>query len=77
MVWLDPSVDILYDRLKGDVTRPLLQVNDPKAQLESILDERRKYYEQADIRVVIEEGEAEEEVAFNVVRGLTRFIQMK
>mmetsp|Transcript_7060 Transcript_7060/g.21546 ORF Transcript_7060/g.21546 Transcript_7060/m.21546 type:complete len:145 (+) Transcript_7060:98-532(+) len=75
VVWLDAPVDSIMRRLKGDTSRPLLNVNDPHARLQSILDDRRAFYQQADVHVAVEEGEGVEEVTFNVVRGLTRFIE--
>eukprot|EP00188_Purpureofilum_apyrenoidigerum_P005201 Plantae.Rhodophyta-Purpureofilum_apyrenoidigerum.ctg6558.p1 GENE.Plantae.Rhodophyta-Purpureofilum_apyrenoidigerum.ctg6558~~Plantae.Rhodophyta-Purpureofilum_apyrenoidigerum.ctg6558.p1 ORF type:complete len:278 (+),score=46.46 Plantae.Rhodophyta-Purpureofilum_apyrenoidigerum.ctg6558:84-836(+) len=75
VVWLDTPVESILKRLKGDKSRPLLNVNDPHSRLQSILDERRAFYQQADVQVAVEEGEGVEEVSFNVVRGLTRFIE--
>ncbi len=39
---------VLYQRLKGDLTRPLIQVADPQAELEKLHAERLPLYEQAD-----------------------------
>lgn len=46
-VFLHASVRELYDRLKGDATRPLLQGGDPKERIASLLGQRESYYEEA------------------------------
>jgi shikimate kinase len=51
IVWLDAPVDVLYARLKHDLTRPLLRNADPKQTLETILGDRQQFYAQADVRV--------------------------
>jgi len=75
VVWLDPSVETIYQRVKGSASRPLLKVDDPRAMIESILRERKSLYEQADVKIGIEPEEGVEVVAFNTARGLTRFIE--
>ncbi len=53
IVWLDASVDLLYDRLKTDTFRPLLQNPDPRDTLQKLLDDRRSRYALADVRLEI------------------------
>ena len=48
-VYLKCSGDVLYERLKKDVTRPLLQSPNPKETLQRLYDQRKEFYEQADI----------------------------
>jgi shikimate kinase len=54
IVWLDVSLDVLWQRLASDHTRPLLQVPDPQAKLQEILDSRRARYGEADLRILID-----------------------
>ncbi len=56
VVWLDPSVDTLVERLKDDTTRPIVLNTPPDklhAQLELILAARRDRYAAADLRIPI------------------------
>lgn len=54
IIWLDVPVQQLYNRLKGDKTRPLLQKTDPLGTLQHLLDERKHLYETADIRISVD-----------------------
>jgi shikimate kinase len=54
IVWLDASVDVLWQRLASDRTRPLLQTPDPQAKLQEILDCRRARYGEADLKISID-----------------------
>ena len=50
VVYLRTDVDELVKRTRHDKNRPLLQTDDPRAKLESLLKEREKWYlEVADI----------------------------
>ena len=50
-IWLDATLDILVDRTARRDTRPLLQVDNPKAVLENLMNERTDIYGEADLRV--------------------------
>jgi shikimate kinase len=65
-VWLNVPVEALYQRLQTDNTRPLLQTPDPKAKLESIYQQRRQLYAQADLQIVPQENESPEQLATRV-----------
>ena len=54
VVWLDASLQTLWQRLKEDNSRPLLQDPNPQQKLEDLLVQRRPLYAQADLRVGIE-----------------------
>ena len=54
MIWLDPHVEILVERLQGDTTRPLLASADLSSKLTTILSERRHRYSEADIQISID-----------------------
>ena len=56
VIWLDVVPEQLLQRLKADSTvRPLLQTADPEATLNTVLNERRPLYAEADLTVVINE----------------------
>lgn len=50
-IWLRADIDTILARATRRPTRPLLQNGDPRATLTRLLDERRPFYEQADIHV--------------------------
>ena len=62
-LWLDVDPDLLWRRVGGGATRPLLHSDDPEARLRSILEERRPVYEKADIVVRVRGGRSVAEVA--------------
>lgn len=70
VVWLDASIDQLYDRLAGDTSRPLLQDPDPKGRLRSLLDQRRSFYAQADVHTRVPVGASPKQVAIAVLDGI-------
>lgn len=49
--YLNVSPDIIYERIKGDKTRPLLNTKDPKAALFDLLLKRDENYKKADYTV--------------------------
>lgn len=53
VLWLDVPIDHLYVRLQGDTTRPLLRDPDPKAKLQTLLQQRQSLYEQADVHLAV------------------------
>jgi len=48
-VWLKADIDILLDRTAQSGRRPLLQVDDPRAVLQRLMDVRYPAYAEADI----------------------------
>ena len=60
-IWLNTDVDTLHRRVPRRGNRPMLYVEDPKAQLEKLLTERSPTYAEADL--IIEGGEAPADVA--------------
>jgi len=75
VVWLDVPVDQLYARLASDTARPLLREGDLKSKLQSLLNERERFYTQADVRVCIREGEKPEEVARRAIEEIKKVIK--
>jgi shikimate kinase len=56
VIWLDVVPEQLMQRLKADSTvRPLLQTDDPDAALNTLLNQRRPLYAEADLTVVIDQ----------------------
>ena len=75
VIWLDVVPDQLLQRLKADSTvRPLLQTADPEAALNTLLNERRPLYAEADLTVVIND-EAPETVADGILQLLPSLLK--
>jgi shikimate kinase len=49
VVCLTASPDVIYERIKRETHRPLLQTADPKAKIKELLDSRTQFYDQADV----------------------------
>ena len=70
IVWLDATPELLYNRLKEDTTRPLLQDSNPLLKISNILKERESLYALADLRITLQEGETPEEIAKRVMKQI-------
>ena len=70
LIYLSAGPDFLYEKIKHQTNRPLLQVKDPKAKIREILDERRSRYEQADLTIV-SEGKSIDQIC-NEIAGLIK-----
>ena len=70
VVWLDAPVEILFNRLIEDTTRPLLQYTDLKDKLRSLLDERQPLYKQADLHITITESQTPEQVVSRILAAI-------
>ncbi|MDD6810807.1 MAG: shikimate kinase [Lachnospiraceae bacterium] len=47
VVYLRASAETIYERVKNDTTRPLLQGENPKEKIENLMEQRLVIYEQA------------------------------
>ena len=75
VIWLDVIPDQLLQRLKADSTvRPLLQTTDPETALNTLLNERRPLYAEADLTVVIND-ETPEAVADGILQLLPSLLK--
>jgi len=66
LFYLEASANTLWERIKDDSSRPLLQGEDPKSTLAKILEGRETLYKQADFTVSTETSL--EEVAAQILR---------
>lgn len=61
VVYLKISAKAVYERLKNDKVRPLLQGDNPKAKIEELLSYREPFYEEAaDVIVEVDEKSMDE-----------------
>ena len=75
VVWLDVDRAQLIERLRDDSTqRPLLQQPNPGAALDTLLQERRPLYGEADLTVVIKD-ESPDAVADGILQLLPTLIK--
>jgi len=51
VVCLSARPEVIFDRIKHETHRPLLQTPDPLAKIKEMLDSRAKFYAQADITI--------------------------
>ena len=70
VVYLRTSPETVYDRLKGDETRPLLKSEDPLARIKELQDERGKIYEEAADIIVDTDGKTPAEVANEIIAAI-------
>ncbi|MGD1699518.1 shikimate kinase [Dapis sp. BLCC M229] len=77
VVWLDVPVEVLYSRLQGDRTRPLLQNSNPLAKLQAILEERRPLYANADVHVTVDSQDTPEQLTMLVLEEIRRVVKSK
>ncbi|MBD3882350.1 shikimate kinase [Phormidium tenue FACHB-886] len=75
IVWLDASVEQIYERLQGDTHRPLLQTADPVATLKTLLDQRRSLYAQADLQITVLPGESAEQIAARILTEIPNILE--
>jgi len=67
IVLLTARAETIYQRTKGDSTRPLLQVDDPLKKINELLSARMPYYMKADI-VIDTEGKSPLEIAEEIAK---------
>lgn len=70
VVYLQISANSVYERLKGDTTRPLLQCEDPLGRIEELLLKRRERYEACAELTVNVDGKDREQVIVEIIKGL-------
>jgi shikimate kinase len=75
VVWLDVPVDILYNRLASDTTRPLLQDADLKEKLRTLTLGRQALYSEADLHINITEDETSEQIAQRIVSTIPNVLK--
>ena len=71
VIWLDPHLEILVERLQGDTTRPLLADSaDLPSKLATMLSERRDRYSEADIQISIASNLTAEEIVDRILAAI-------
>ena len=60
--YLRAKAETIYERVKSDTTRPLLQVEDPMAKIRMLIEERDPYYKEAADVVIDVDGKGFEQI---------------
>ena len=70
VVYLRTAPETVYDRLKGDDTRPLLKSEDPLSRIKELQDKRGKIYEEAADIIIDTDGKTPAEVADEIISAI-------
>ena len=70
-VCLTARADVIYDRIRHETHRPLLQVPDPLGRIGELLSAREPFYRQADI--VIDTSERTADEVINEIKQRVRY----
>lgn len=70
VIYLKASAEELYERLKDDTQRPLLQCENPKQKIQDLLAERDSFYEEAAHIIVEEDGKNVDMVLEEIIKCL-------
>lgn len=77
VIWLDAPIEILHARLVADTTRPLLQDTDLFTQLETLMQQRRSLYAQADLHITITNEETPKQLATRVLTEIPHVLKQE
>ena len=75
VIWLDVPIQQLWSRLQADETRPLLRTSDPLIRLQTLLQQRERFYAQADVQVTVAAGETSEQVVTRVLEEIPKVLR--
>ena len=71
MFYLCAKGETIYERLKDDTTRPLLQGGDPLTKIEALLQERDSCYRAAADVVIDVDGKSFSEILDEIEKNIT------
>ncbi|MQN01602.1 MAG: shikimate kinase [bacterium LCO1.1] len=72
VVRLTATAETVYDRVKGDTLRPLLQAKDPLERIKTLMNQREEAYSAAADITVETDDKTPEEVATIICESLTK-----
>jgi shikimate kinase len=75
VIWLDVSLEDLWQRLRHDRTRPLLRKRDPYRELQTLLRDRQALYSQADLHIQPQANSSPEQVVTQILTALPTVIR--
>lgn len=75
VIWLDVPLEQLRDRLQDDSSRPILQGGDLSQKLQTLLDQRRHLYAQADVHMIVGADETPQQLAIRVLAEIQKSLK--
>lgn len=69
VILLQASPDVIYQRVKNDRTRPLLQDKNPRGRILDLMSARKKYYEDAADHMVLVDGKTFDEIIEDIMNA--------
>ncbi|RED13242.1 shikimate kinase [Pontivivens insulae] len=69
-IWIDATVETLWNRVRDKTGRPLLDEPDPRGVLEALAAARYPVYAQAELRVLSEAGQTHEAMVDRIIAAL-------
>ncbi len=72
VIYLRAKPETIYERLKGDTTRPLLQGEDPEGKIRSMIMQRGPIYEAAADLILDVDGKTFEDVLCEIEEALSK-----
>jgi shikimate kinase len=70
VVYLKASARTIYDRIKGDTTRPLLQCDNPRQKINDMIEQRGPIYEESASVTINVDSMKQSEVADEIIRRI-------
>ncbi|MBO5623321.1 MAG: shikimate kinase [Butyrivibrio sp.] len=70
VVYLKASPETIYERVKGDTTRPLLQGEDPLLRIKELMDGRSDVYDEAADLIIDTDNKTPDEICDEIIREL-------
>ena len=74
VVWLRTTPETVYERVKNDTARPLLQCEDPMGRIRELLDRRSPVYERCADLIIDTDDLTREEVTETIARAYESFL---
>lgn len=75
VIWLDVPIALLCQRLQGSTNRPLLQEVDLSAKLQTLMNERRNCYAQADLCITVDAQDTPEAIATRIITQIPSILK--
>ena len=72
-IYLKSSVGAIFDRIKNNKNRPLLNDEKPKKEIEKILNQREDLYKQAKLTIE-NENETIDEVVEKIIKEMAKYV---
>lgn len=70
VVYLKASPETIYERVKGDTTRPLLQGEDPLLRIKELMEGRSDVYDEAADLIIDTDNKTPDEICDEIIREL-------